>query len=222
MDFTDVVRTTFACREFTDEPVPDDVLYRLLDQARFAPSGGNRQGWKVIVVKDPETRRELGRLCEPTMAIYQAQVRAGEAPWNTIVASSVDEAAAIARGPSFPLLQQLADVPALLVVGVDLRVVASFDRYLDRIGVISGASVYPFVWNILLAARNEGLGGALTTFLAGKEVEAQKVLGLPDYVAVCAMLPLGRPLKQLTKLTRKAVGEFATIDRFDGPPLTAG
>jgi nitroreductase len=220
MEFAEVVRTTFACREFTDQPVTDEVIHRLLDQARFAPSGGNRQGWKVIVVKDRATRSRLGELCEPTMAVYLAQVKAGEAPWNTIVPTSVDVQAA-ARGRSgFPLLGHLADVPALLVVGVDLAVVASFDHKLDRVGVISGASVYPFVWNILLAARNEGLGGALTTFLAGQEPEAQALLGLPEQVAVAAMIPLGYPRRQLSKLTRRPVESFATIDRYDGPALS--
>ena len=221
MDFADVARTTFACREFTEEPVPDEVLYRLLDTARFAPSGGNRQGWKVVVVKDRATRAELARLCEPTMAVYLAQVRAGEAPWNTIVPTSVDVEEAARQPSGYPLIAELVDAPALLVVGVDLSVVASFDSRLDRVGVISGASVYPFVWHLLLAARNEGLGGALTTFLAGREPEAQEVLGLPGHVAVAALVPLGYPRKQLTRLTRKPVEDFATIDRFDGPALTA-
>jgi len=221
MEFAEVARTTFACREYTEEPVTDEVLYRLLDQARFAPSGGNRQGWKVIVVKDRALRARLGELCEPTMAIYMAQARAGESPWNTIVPSTVDEEAAAARPSGFALLSELADVPALLVVGVDLRVVASFDSRLPRVGVISGASVYPFVWNLLLAARNEGLGGALTTFLAGREPEAQELLGLPAHVAVAAMVPLGHPRRQLTRLTRRPVEAFATVDRFDGPPLTS-
>ncbi len=60
MDFVDVARTTFAAREFTDDPVPDDVLYRIFDTARFAPNGGNRQGWKVIVIRDEETKKSLG------------------------------------------------------------------------------------------------------------------------------------------------------------------
>jgi nitroreductase len=221
MEFAEVVRTTFACREFTDEPVPDEVIHRLLDQARFAPSGGNRQGWKVVVVKDRATRARLAELCEPTMAVYLAQVRAGEAPWNTIVPTSVDVEEAARHPSGFSLLSELADVPALLVVGVDLGVVASFDQKLDRIGVISGASVYPFVWNILLAARNAGLGGALTTFLAGEEPAAQAVLGFPAHVAVAAMIPLGHPRRQLTRLSRKPVEAFATIDRFDGPALGA-
>ena len=59
MDFVDVARTTFAAREFTDDPVPDDVLYRIFDTARFAPNGGNRQGWKVIVIRDERQRSLL-------------------------------------------------------------------------------------------------------------------------------------------------------------------
>ena len=219
MEFAEVARTTFSCREFTDEPVPDEVVHRLLDTARFAPSGGNRQGWRVVLVKDRDVRAQLAELCRPTWAVYRAQAAAGESPWNTIVPSSVDEAEAARRPTSAPLLDALPDVPALLVVGVDLRVVASFDRYLDRIGVISGASIYPFVWNLLLAARNEGYGGTLTTFLAGREPEAQALLGFPAHVAVAAMVPLGRPVRQLTRLTRDPVASFATVDRFDGPQL---
>lgn len=216
-----MMRTTFACREFTDDPVDDATLHRILDVARFAPSGGNRQGQHVIVVKDRELRRQLGRLCKPTYAVYLQQVAAGEAPWNTVNPSAVDEAAVWAVGADVPMpfLDHLADVPALLVVAVDLSVVASFDRHLDRVGVISGASVYPFVWNILLAARDEGLGGVLTTFLAGQEGEAQALLKLPDHYAVAAMVPLGRPVKQLTRLRRAPVSSFATVDAFDGPAL---
>ena len=72
---------------------------------------------------------------------------------------------------------------------------------------------------MLLAARDAGYGGALTTFLAGREPEAQEALGLPAHVAVAAMVPIGRPVKQLTKLTRRPVESFATIDRYDGEPL---
>ena len=63
MDFLEVAQTTFAAREFTDDPVSDDVLYRIFDTARFAPSGGNRQGWKVIAVRDRQVKQQLGELC---------------------------------------------------------------------------------------------------------------------------------------------------------------
>jgi nitroreductase len=216
MDLYDVMRTTFACRDWTDEPVSHETVHRILDNARFAPNGGNRQGWHVIVLDDKETRRRLIPLIEPTTSIYAAQTMAGESPWNSITPSSVDPAEAAAAGHSFPGLDKMVDAPVVLVITVDLSLVASFDKELDRVGVISGASIYPFVWNILLSARNEGLGGVLTTYLAGQEPEVQKVLGIPSHHAVAAMVPLGVPVKQLTKLRRAEVSEFTTIDSFDG------
>jgi len=107
----------------------------------------------------------------------------------------------------------------VLVVAVDLNVCAAFDQDLDRIGVISGASIYPFVWNILLAARNEGYGGVLTTMAVAEEPRVKQLLGIPDDYAVAAILPIGKPVKQLTKLTRKPVNELATRERFDGAPF---
>ena len=109
--------------------------------------------------------------------------------------------------------------PVVLLVFVDLSVVASMDSMLDRVGVISGASIYPFVWNILLAARNEGFGGTLTTFVGAQEDTLKELVGVPDEYAFAAMVPLGRPVKQLTRLTRKPVEAFAVRERFDGEPL---
>jgi len=110
-------------------------------------------------------------------------------------------------------------VPVLLVVTVDLATVASMDKDMDRVGLVTGASVYPLVWNILLAARAEGLGGVLTTAVAPAESEVRNLLGFPETHAVAAMIPLGVPVRQLTRLNRRPVEDFATIDRFDGPPL---
>ena len=213
------MRTTFAARDFTNEPVSDAVLARILENARFAPSGGNRQGWKVIVVRDESTRARLGELIEPGFRSYVAQVQAGEAPWNTINASAVsdEDIAATKLPPGF--VAKLTGAPVVLLVFVDLSVVASFDSGLDRIGVISGGSIYPFAWNILLAARNEGLGGTLTTFVGAQEPALQALLGVPSHFAFAAMIPMGVPVKQLTKLSRKPVSEFAVLERFDGAPL---
>ena len=100
-------------------------------------------------------------------------------------------------------------------------VVAAFDQDLDRIGVVSGASVYPFVWNILLAARNEGYGGVLTTIAVAEEPRVKELLGIPEDYAIAAVLPLGKPVQQITKLTRKPVAEIASRERFDGEPFSA-
>lgn len=222
MDLHEVMRTAFSCRAWTDEPVGDEVVHRLLDVARFAPSGGNRQGWHVIVLKDRATRERLVPLIMPAAAVYLAQIAAGEAPWNTVVPSSIDEAEVRDRIVDFPGVVEMVDAPVVLVFTVDLSLVASFDRYQDRIGVISGASIYPFVWNVLLAARNEGLAGVLTTHLADQEPALRELLSIPDHHAFAAMVPIGYPVKQLTKLNRVAVEEFTTIDRFDGEPFRVG
>jgi nitroreductase len=219
MEFADVVRTTFAARDFSDEPLDDAALYRILDVARFAPSGGNRQPWKVVVVKDAEKRKRLAELSVPTFRRYLAQRFAGENPWNTIEPTALS-AEQLANGPDpSGYLQAMVGAPAVLMVFVDLRAVASFDAELPRVGVISGASVYPFVWNILLAARDQGYGGTITTFPAGAEPAVQQLFGMPAYMAAAALVPLGRPLKQLTKLKRNAVAEIATIDDANGAPL---
>ena len=91
--------------------------------------------------------------------------------------------------------------------------------FLDRVGIVSGGSIYPFAWNILLAARNEGLAGVLTTFLAPSEAEVQDRLGWPAYIAVAAAIPIGRPRRQLTRLSRHPVEEFARVGRWDGEAL---
>jgi nitroreductase len=107
----------------------------------------------------------------------------------------------------------------VLVFVVDLKLVASTDRYLDRVGVVSGASIYPFVWNVLLAARQAGFGGTITTMAVAQEPHLQALLRIPQDHAVAALVPLGKPVKQLTRLTRRSVAEIATRERFDGPPF---
>ena len=93
------------------------------------------------------------------------------------------------------------------------------DQLLPRVGVISGASIYPFVWNILLSARHEGLAGTITTLAVAQEPKLQALLGIPAHVAVAAVMPMGRPVTRLTKLKRKPVTEFAMLERWGGTPL---
>jgi nitroreductase len=219
MDLDEVMRTTFAAREFTGDPVPDATLVDILDRARFAPSGGNRQGWKVIVVREPATREALAKLTEPAAKRYVAQQKNGENPWNTIDPPRVDAATIERTEPNIRLIEPVLKAPVVLVICVDLKVVASTDQDLDRVGVISGASIYPFAWSILLAARARGLGGTITTLAVAQEPGLKKLLGVPPHVAVAAVMPLGRPVKPLTKLTRKPVSEFAMRERWGGSPL---
>ncbi len=112
MELYDVMRTTFAAREFTSDPLPDAALVKILDHARFAPSGGNRQGWRVIVVRDAATKRALADLSGFAAKRYAAQAKNGENPWNTIDPPGVD-AATIERTPPPPhLTEPIAKAPS--------------------------------------------------------------------------------------------------------------
>ena len=225
MDLTDALRTTGSVRAFLDEPVSDETLYAILDDARFAPSGGNRQAWRVIVVKDAHRRRVLRDLYLDGWHDYVAHVLAGLLPFSPL-ASDGDRAAAAAqrekaiatsKPDGFP--EMLDQVPVLLVVCADLNALAATDRDLHRYQIAGGASIYPFVWNVLLAARARGLGGVMTTIATRNEAGVRDVLDLPDDQIVASIVALGHPASRATKLTRRAVEAFTTTDSFDGAPF---
>jgi len=222
MDLIETLRTTGTVREFTDEQVPDDVVARVLDTARFAPSGANAQAWHVVLVKDPEVRTRLRDLYLPGWRDYLAMGAAGLRPWapgNDRAA----EVAAVAAAPDAVLAAaaqgfaaHFDQVPVLLVVFADLTALAAVDRDLDRYSFAGGASIYPFAWSILLAAQAEGLGGVLTTMLVRQEEEVKRLLGAPEQYALAAAIALGPPVRQPRRLRRAPVGHFATVDRVDG------
>jgi nitroreductase len=226
MDLIDAMRTTASVRAFIDEPVDDATLHRILDSARFAPSGGNQQAWHVIAVKDPANRRVIRDLVSEVWTEYVSIMRAGFRPFSVgadgrFHGHPIDLAEARKHPIPGGVVDTVETAPALLVVTVKLTALAMVDIELDREHFIAGGSIYPFCHNILLAARNEGIGGVLTTFLARKEPETKALLGIPEDHAVAAMLVLGHPVAQVTKLTRHPVESFATIDRFDGPAVAA-
>jgi nitroreductase len=215
MDLREAIRTTGSVREFTDDRVPDSIVVSVLDDARFAPSGGNRQPWRVALVKDIAIRRQLAELMQPVWDEYVAASRTGAVPFNAVDYRPPTERMHAAN----PLLDAIDSVPVVLAVAADLRRVSAMDASLDRIAVVPGASVYPFCWNVLLAARARGLGGVLTTFLARVEPDAAPLLQLADHHALAAMIFLGYPVRQPTRLRRKPVAEFASVDVFEGVPL---
>ncbi|MEE4024197.1 nitroreductase family protein [Gordonia sp. PKS22-38] len=219
MELYDVMRTTFAAREFTDDPLPDDTLRRILDNARFAPSGGNRQAAHIVVVRDPDTKRRLAALGESTVRRYVAQRVAGENPWNPVIPTAVPDQVIEATAVPDSFVEPIRTAPAVLVVSVDMRRVAAVDQYLDRVGLVSGASVYPLVWNILLGARAEGFGGTITSMAVAQEPAVRELVHLPAEHAVAAVIPIGKPVKQLTRLRRQPVDDFVTVDSFDGAAL---
>lgn len=226
MDLIDTLRSTGAVREFTDQPVDDAAVARILDTARFAPSGANAQAWRVVVVKDPAVRTRLRDLYLPGWADYLTISAAGLRPWAPVndpraeaaalaVASEQAAASAVAGG----LAAHLDEAPVLLALFADLSALAAVDRDLDRYSFAGGASIYPFAWNVLLAARAEGLGGVITTMLIREEGPVKELLGAPDPLALAAVIALGHPVHQPRRLQRRPVPAFTTVDRVDGTPF---
>lgn len=224
MELGEAIRTTGSVRRFTDEVIDDATVHEILDDARFAPSRGNRQGWRVVVVKDPAIRAELGKLMRPVWDEYVAIGATGATPFSSAPSGAGAPASAPTIPPGIPndIIDTIVDIPVVLVVAVDLSLIAMMDRDLDRKSISGGASIYPFCWNVLLAARSRGLGGVLTTFLARAEREAAPVLALPPNHAIAGMVFLGRPVHQPTRLKREPVASFTTIDTFAGPNFDVG
>jgi nitroreductase len=222
VELYEVMRTTSAVRQFTNDPLPDEILYTILDNARFAPSGGNRQGARIVIIRDRGTRQALVDLTIPGAKKYVAQRQAGENPWNTINPSRVSDGEIAATDVPESFTTPLLEAAVVLVVCVDLRMVAALDKELDRVGIVGGASVYPLVWNILLAARNEGFGGTITTMAVAEEPRMRQLLGIPDTYAVACVVPLGKPAHQPRKLSRLEVAELTRLEHWRGGPLTPG
>ncbi|HEY7626639.1 MAG TPA: nitroreductase family protein [Ilumatobacteraceae bacterium] len=216
MELIDALRSTASARRFTDQAVDDTVVAEILDDARFAPSGGNRQPWRVAVIKNTTTRR---RLADLMTVVWHEYVGQPQDPAHAPFAFGRSAGAAPIATPN-ELLDDIERVPVVLAVAADLRKIALMDGQLQRPPMTGGASIYPFCWSILLAARARGLGGVMTTFLSRAEVDATEVLALPTDHALVATVFLGHPTRVVTKLSRNPVSTFATVDRFDGPSLT--
>ena len=222
MEINDALKTTGSIREYSNEPVSDAVLYDILDTARFAPSGGNPQAWNVIVVKDASQRMKIRDIYLDAWHDYISHLLAGVIPFSPLASDADRQAAlaqrsaaeAISKPDGFP--ETLQNVPVMLVICADLEILAALDRDLDRYQIVGGASLYPFVWNILLAAREHDLGGVMTTVAIKNEQQIMDVLEIPSTFAVASIVTLGHPQKRHTKLTRRNVQDFTTIDSFNG------
>ena len=206
MDFFDVVGTQRAMRRLKPDPIPASALRSILDAAICAPSGGNRQGWSFIVVRDPAVRAKIAELYRESFAelvrkvpaYQQATSAPADSPERRMIASAQH------------LADHMADAPVLVLACLATDGV--------RPGLTSGASIYPAVQNILLAARALGIGSTLTTVHHWfRHAEIRKVLGVPDDVEVAALIPLGYPQGSFGRPPRRPVSEVAYADRWGAP-----
>ena len=205
MELAEAMRTAGSTRRHRPDPVPDEVIYRVLDNARFAPSGGNRQGWRVVIVRDAEIR---GRLSE----IYRKSWYEFHAPLFTAPGEDPQ--------PDY-YADHLHLVPVQLVVLVSLDAITTTNQALDTSRIVGGSGIYPFVQNLILGIRAEGLGTTLTTVLVPVEDEVRQLLRIPDGYRVAAHLGVGWPEAPFpARLSRHAVEDFTVIDSFDGAPFS--
>ena len=213
-DLYEVMGATPTTRHFTDEPVDRAVLTRVFEHARFAPSGGNRQGWRVIVVTDPDQRRRMRELYEGPWDAYMAQT-GGRAALQAGEASSLSPGRLRGLRGADHFAHHFDEVPVHLVILVELAALAITDAELDRPSVVAGASVYPFVHNILLGLRREGLGAAFTTLLVPAEADVRTLLAIPDAFALAGHISVGhRADPWPARLSRRPVQEFVFSERF--------
>ena len=216
MDLYEAMRCAPTTRRFRSDPVAPQTLRRVLDNARFAPSGGNRQSWRVVVVRDPQTRRALRDLYLPHWRAYLDRTGGAAVLAH---ADELDERVVRRVRLADSFAHNLDAVPVHLVVCSNLADLAIVDADLDRPSIVGGASVYPFVQNVLLGLRAEGLGAALTTLLAPAEPDVKRLLSMPDGVALAAYVLVGMRAEQWpAHLARNPVEQFAFSERY-GEPL---
>ncbi len=221
LEFFDIIYSARSLRRFKPDPVPEELITRILDAAIRAPSGGNAQGWGFVVVRDATLRRRLGAIYRKASdiaeAVYAARGRPPhltEAQYARFMASGVH------------LWNHMGDAPVILVPclrppsmplpdALPASVVARYDQELAYMERIRGASIYPAVQNILLACRALGLGTVLTTNHLRFEDEVKALLGIPDQVDTYALMPIGWPVDKFGPLTRRPVTEVAHADRWE-------
>ncbi len=206
------MRCAPTSRRFTGERVARGALTRALENARFAPSGGNRQGWRVVAVEDLGRRIALRDAYLPRWRAYMEQTGGARMLADP---EQFDAARVRMLRLADDYAERLHELPLHLVVCVRLEDLVVTDAALPRQSIVGGASIYPFVQNLLLALRNEGLGAAMTTMLVPAEDEVKRLLDIPDGVAVAAHIGVGhRADPWPERLARRPVEEFAFSERY--------
>jgi nitroreductase len=208
----EALQTTRAVRKLRPDPIPDEVLRRVLQAATWAPSGGNRQPWRIIVVRAAETKRVFSKLYQAAWSTYSAPLRAAIGGLPMPARSKAEKNLAA----SDYMAEHLHEAPIMLTFCFDPRLLAITDAKLGRPSVVGGASIYPAVQNTLLACRAEGLGCVITTMLCQFEPQLRPLLGLPEPWALACFVPIGYPVGRGhgAPVSRQPVDQMAFSERF--------
>src|SRR5882757_6282893 len=208
MGVYEAMRTLRAVRRLKPDPIPDAVLRRVLEAATWAPTGGNRQPWRIVVVKDPARKERLGALYAEQWTKFAARYRAGVATLEPAMRERTERM----LGAGDYLAGHFGQSPVIAVFCFNPAEMAITDANLGRISVVGGGSVYPAVENLLLACRAEGLGCVLTTLLCACEPEVAALLAIPAPWGTAAAIPIGYPmLRGHGSITRRPVKQLAFL-----------
>ncbi len=210
----EAMSTLRAVRRLRPDPVPEDVLERIILAATWAPSGGNRQPWRIVAVRDRANMARLGALYRSMWTPYAESARGGlgSAP------DAIRERILRMIGAGDYLSAHFDETPVVLIFCFHPAHLAVTDAALDRVSVVGGGSIYPAVQNTLLACRAEGLGAVLTTLLCAHEDAVVEMLGIPSPWATAAAIPIGYPVgRGHGPISRKSPAEMAYADRWGEP-----
>ncbi|MFU8815241.1 MAG: nitroreductase family protein [Pseudomonadales bacterium] len=211
----ELMSTQRAIRRLKPDPIPEDVLGRIMQAAAWAPSGGNQQPWRVVMVHDGERKRRLGELYASRWARFADlyRQRFAAAP----EAERRREERTIAAGDH--LAAHFGDCPVVAVLCFNPNFMAITDARQDRASVVGGGSVYPAAQNLMLAARAEGVGCVLTTLLCQDEPAVKDLLGMPADWYTAGAIPMGYPVAGgYGPIARRDVSELFYRDGW-GEPL---
>lgn len=217
MDALEAIMTTRAIRRFSDEPVTDEEIWTCLRAAVQAPSGGNVQPWRFLVVRDPAQKERIAEVYRRSYERYEPALLASLPPFPDD--ASRQRFLRMLRS-SRHLAENLARAPALVLVlaaRVDLTL-HDAGGPLD-IGSVH-ASVYPAVQNLVVAARALGIGTALTTVYRIHHDELRRICEIPDRFEVAALVPMGRPRGRFGVAPRRPAEAVTYWDRFGSRPAS--
>lgn len=200
-----------AIRYFTSEPVPDDLIRKILDAAIRAPSGSNRQSWHFGVVTDPVTKKTLQEYYQRSFDVYAE--RMADVPPRPGV--SAETHARVVKS-AVHLSEHLHEVPVLIVpcLVFEQGRIHGDGAMQDLARKSLYSSIYPAVQNLLLACRAYGLGACLTTLHLMYEEPIARLLGLPENAETMALIPVGWPAAKFGPVQRVGVAEVASRNRF--------